>query len=507
MIHKINYKNEDIIEKGRELKKEVLSNIINNDGLLMGYLSVKSPELQKEVDVMDKLRVVNRFMTSTEFRMLFELYRLLDDLKVVYDINYNIKRLIIRAEDKHKANMIMNYFAKQVLEDDYGWSIRVYDDYQDTSYITIDKVDYTYKLFKKEKRQKLILLNKYFVGFDNGDNVYFIDFGKIGEKTFTVDNIDFLLITHSHIDHIGSFLLKENQHLKPVIYTNLPTLELLTLRKTDFDMRDDLEELFKQSFVNNKTYFDDLYAEQFLSGHDYGSNFYIENYSQGFSALYITDTNIKSRAFKSRSIGALSKYDVDILFVEFPLHRYRPSKIPVKDRYIIGTTSGEYEELLIKLPPDEKIMVDVNNSMYNYEKIRQKYKSYLSRELNSISVEPGTFYEFLHSDYKYFFTTKGYALMYTKKYRGKLNKYGVKTYLTNTKTDAEGVGILSVKTHINISETMSLIKAVQPRAVIFTHYNGSKLLYKILPQVENIVGQGNVFTCNPEGEWVKLKIV
>jgi len=507
MIHRINYRNEDIIKKGMDIKRELLQHIISNDGILMGYLSVKSPNLPQEFEIMDKIRSINRYIKATEFKILFEFIRLLEELKVSYEVNQNIKRIIVRTDSKKKVNIIMNYFAKQVLEKDYNWSIRVYDEYYGDSYITIDKVDYTYKIFKKERKDKLILLNKYFVGFDNGDNVYFIDFGKIGEKTFTVDNIDFLLITHSHIDHIGSFLLKENQHLKPVIYTNLPTLELLTLRKTDFNMRDDLDELFRQAFVNNKTYFDDFYAEQFLSGHAYGSNFYIENYAQGFSALYITDTNIKSRAFKSKSIGSLAKYDVDILFIEFPLHKYKPSKIPSKHRYIIGTTSGEYEELLVKIPPDSKIIVDINTSMYNYEKIRQKYRSYLSRELNTVNVDTGTFYEFIHSDYKYFFTTKGHALMYNKKYGDKLKQYNIKVYLTNTKTDAENVGILSVKTHINISETMNIIRAVEPKAVIFTHYNGSKLLYKILPQVENIVGQGNVYTCNPNGEWVKLKVV
>lgn len=507
-IHSIKYRNNEIEKLGVKLKQEVIKLLKKYDGLMMGAIVVSSDELPPTFEIMDKVRVINYNTCYDEMKVLTEFIRTVKELNAVFEVNPYLKKIIVRSSDRRIVNILLNYYAKEVLEEKYNWSVKIYEEI-DTTYIPLNKIDYTYKLFKKElnKNSHHILLNKYFIGFDNGDNTYFIDFGKIGDRIFTVDRMDFLLITHSHIDHIGSFLSKENEHLKPFIYSNLPTLELLKLKKTDFGMRDDIDELFKQAYVNTKIYFDDVYAEQFLSGHSYGSNFYIENYKQGFSALYITDTNIKSRAFKSKSVKSIGKYDVDILFIEFPIHKYRPFKLSTKSRHIIGTTSGEYEEVLVRINPEEGIIVDENNTMYFYELIRQKYRSYLSKELNEIKVEFGTFREFIKSDYKYFFTTKGYALMYLQKYRELLKKNKIKVYLTNTKTNVEGVKILSLKTHINMNETLDIIKEVKPKSVIFTHYNGSNLLHKIVKKIENIVGQENIFVSNPSGEWVKLRLV
>lgn len=506
-IYTIKYKNEDLILYGHKLKQEVLKLLGKYNGVLMGHLIISNKDFPPEVDLMDKIKVINSYMTMDELKYLAELVRTARELNASVEYNPLLKKVIIRSNNVMVINILHNYYVKDILENKYSWSISIYKNVG-TGYITIDKKDYTHKLFKKDdpKITPHILLNKYFAGFNNGDNVYFIDFGKIGNKIFTIPQMDFLLITHSHIDHVGSFLSKENENLKPFIYTNLPTLELLKLRKTDFDIRDDFDELFRQAYVQTRVYFDDVHAEQFLSGHAYGSNFYIENYKQGFSALYITDINIKSRAFKSKSVNSISKYDVDILFIEFPLHKYKPVKLPVKERYIIGTTSGEYEEVLAKIQTNDRILVDSSNSMYYYELIRQKYKSYLSKELTEIQTEFGTFNEFLKSDYKYFFTTKGYALMYWQKYRKVLEEQGIKVYLTNTKTNVEGVKILSLKTHINLYETLSIIKAVKPKIVIFTHYNGSPTVYKIIKQIEDIIGSGNVYVSNPDGEWVKIKL-
>jgi len=412
------------------------------------------------------------------------------------DINYTTRKvhILYRSGEEDKILQVLTspYYDRLLKH----WNITPYEvlgnNKDDSFYITINKYDYTHKLFKPKLNKPYILLFKHFTIFSNGKNTYNID---IGEEALEYENFprtDFLYLSHAHSDHFKPLIMKdfvEEKHYTPFVHTNLPTIELMYAMKKSYKAID-FEDLLKRVFVSNHTVFDEVKATSYLSGHAYGINFFIENYTNGYTIMYFSDSNIYSRAFRSMFLSHLEKMDIDILAMEFPQHSQIKKGRP-RFPAIIGTTIGEYEELLYILR-NYDVMIDINSTIYTYDSIRQKYKSYLKREVSEKKVEYGTIDDFLgNKEYQYFITTKGMTIKYSND--PQIVKSGVNLYVTNMKQPNRLINTLQIKTHMSLKETLEVIDYAQPETLIFHHfsqYYSSRIVtivQKKFPSIKTII--------------------
>ncbi len=428
-----------------------------------------------------------------------DLVKLIDYVKRLgldVDINYTTRKIHIlyRSDQEDKIIEVLTspYYDRALKH----WDISVYEIFgnnkDESFYITIDKYDYTHKIFKKITEQPYILLFKHFTIFSNGKNVYNID---IGEEALHYENFprtDFLYLSHAHSDHFKPLIMKdfvEKKFYTPFIHTNLPTIELMYVMKKSYDTIE-FDDILKRVFVSNYAVFDEVKSTTYLSGHAYGINFFIENYTNGYTLMYFSDSNIYSRAFRSMFLTHLDNMDIDILALEFPQHSQIKKGRP-RFPAIIGTTLGEYEELLYILR-DYNIMIDEKSTIYVYDSIRQKYKSYLKREVSEKKVDVGSIEDFLNNnEYQYFVTTKGLTIKYSND--PKIVKSGVNFYVTNMKQPNERINTLQIKTHMSLKETLEVIEHAQPKILIFHHYSQYysgrivSIIQKKFPSIRTII--------------------
>lgn len=150
--------------------------------------------------------------------------------------------------------------------------------------------------------------------FDSNTKIL-IDFGmsynyiktKLEELDIDIDDINAILITHTHIDHIkGLDLLIRNNN--PIIYATI-------------ELEKELKKIFPKGnykIYDEITNIGDLYIEYFKTSHDSGESlgFIVSNNKK--SLVYLTDTGcIKEKLYdklKNRDLYIIeSNHDIDML--------------------------------------------------------------------------------------------------------------------------------------------------------------------------------------------------
>lgn len=509
---KLKVSNERVLNVGEEYKRilQELSEFTDFD--LCGGISLKFnglSDLEEKIDklkkvfygkswLFDDIPVKFSYIDPEEMRYIVELMFLASKGNIRVDTNYNLKKMLLIFDESSDDDIMLKIFDKgltDVLEKYYDWDINFYEKKGDF-HVSIDKPCYTHLYFRKKSKYSFIRVNKHFlVGF-NGKIHFAIDFGKIGDRIYTQPDLDLLLLTHSHIDHVGSFMAIENRLLKPVIMTNLPTAELIITKTPDFPVRPDLKEVVSKAYVNDTMFFGDLKVKSFLSGHAYGVMFYVEDYNMGYSMLYTSDMNLSSKAFKIKAVDRLKRLNPDILAVEFPLFSRFHTKFPREG--VIGTTSGEYEELLARIRKDAKIMIDKESKIIDYDIIRRKYKSYLKSKAMRNDIDVGNIDEFFENDYDYFITTKGNARKYA-------HEKGIQVFVTNTPNTDERVHNLQIKTHSFTRETVDFIIEINPKILIIHHYNSNvRRVSRMISRINNESDVKEIYTTPTADDFLEL---
>ena len=137
---------------------------------------------------------------------------------------------------------------------------------------------------------------------------------KLKEKNINPDEIEAILITHTHKDHVDGLRVFNKKHKAKAYLTEVMYKELN-------------QELTNYEFINDKIEIKDLTITAIKTSHDAeDSNGYIIE-SENKSLVYITDTgyiNIKNhRLLKNRTIYILeSNHDVEMLMnnPNYPYH-------------------------------------------------------------------------------------------------------------------------------------------------------------------------------------------
>ena len=489
----------------RELKNDLINRIkklisMGYDVRVSGNVYLLLPEgepIPEEADHLD-IRVIRT--TKEDIKTTIEFFRLLDTLGLEYDWQDISRRIFVKYKKEDEDKII--YLLQSPIYDRImkSWSVNLYELFDDSVYIPINKPEYTHHIFMPKRDESYILVFKHFAIFSDGSFIYSIDLGR-ESKQFKISNIDYLLISHSHLDHIMPLIEEEaTGKIDPYILTDMPTIDLLFSKRTDFKVRNDLDKLLNKTFVSEWALLGNIKVQTMMSGHDYGLNFYLENYADGYTVLYLSDSNLTSRAFKSKGVKFMRKKDVDILMLEYPSHTNIRTFVPEKG--IIGTTSGEYEELLSRIG-DKKILVDVTTTMMKYEEIRRRYKSYLRSRLKRVEVDYGTFKDFLENkEYDYFITTKGMA------YKIASENKGMTVYVTNVyNVPYPNVRVISLKTHMSLKETLEVIKEVDPKYVVFHHYKeNNNMNIKMTSEIEKIADIKRVIATSDENKPIKISI-
>ncbi len=132
-------------------------------------------------------------------------------------------------------------------------------------------------------------------------------------KEMNIDKIDYVIITHTHTDHIGGLKVIMKK-FKPLVYLTLKMYEELEFKLENY------------CIIDSDFNIGNLNIEVFKTSHDVGeSNGYIFNYN-GKSVVYITDTgyiNVKyHEKLKNKDVYIIeSNHDIEKLMNgRYPYH-------------------------------------------------------------------------------------------------------------------------------------------------------------------------------------------
>ena len=151
------------------------------------------------------------------------------------------------------------------------------------------------------------------------DKVILIDVGMTcayiedNLKELNINKIDFVILTHTHADHIGGLKVIIKKY-NPVVYLSLKMYKELEFKLNNYCL------------IDGDFNINDLHVEVFKTSHDVEeSNGYIFNYN-GKSIVYITDTgyiNVKyHEKLKNKNIYIIeSNHDIEKLMNgKYPYH-------------------------------------------------------------------------------------------------------------------------------------------------------------------------------------------